>query len=280
VDAHLGSSAKRLMAWLAPMAAGVLAQCFYGISAPDPRQYALVTNTMQLEADSMYRALGSRVSDAVEAADTSFRSAAAIDFAWYRTDSLRDTTWGDPANYFADYERFSEVQRDTANYAFGTFLVRGPALGTYGCGDAVTLGVTISRTSDIDNPNYESSWPRADLLSSFVFAGTSDEWSGACFLFDGTVPDRQYVFIHVLVHELGHLRAGLTHVAENPEYHGGQGVTPKPPRWDVMYKNINNSDLKYKYPYFDFLDDTCPNPVGLRTRTCRDNLCNWRSVTR
>lgn len=89
--------------------------------------------------------------------------------------------------------------------------------------------------------------------------------------------DKQTLLIHSFTHELGHQRAGLTHTDQFPQFHSGQGTPPTaPPRWDVMYSDLNNTDLRYKLPIFDKLSG---GPYANSQASCQDNPYQWRSIT-
>ena len=107
--------------------------------------------------------------------------------------------------------------------------------------------------------------------------GLSDAFAASCRAADNAVINPQILLIHVLAHELGHQRAGLTHIDQFPQFHAGQGTPPtRPPRYDVMYANANSSELRYKLPVFDRLSG---GPFANSQATCQDNLYHWRSIT-
>lgn len=125
------------------------------------------------------------------------------------------------------------------------------------------VGVSLAGTNTIS----------ADPLqrATFLFVDRIDwTYNNSCYQAYTTQYDN--VFLHLLIHELGHQRAGLTHPDEagNNVYH--QGNYPASPRVDVMWSNVATNDLRYYFPVFDQYSGATPVCNGL---TCASNLhCN------
>jgi hypothetical protein len=255
--------------------------CGFGIQTGDPEPpLQTVTNEIETFAESgelpsvidfdLYKA---RINDAFGTAD-------AINFTWRVTrDNLSIANWpdlDDPETYegnlpfYRDYARLYRNSTD-ATSPFGVFFVTGPAFfEQLDCGKSYALGISTSGATNVNNvpadPKDRFTFifvQRVEILHSF-----------ACYLDpDGFSYPRDVVFTHLITHELGHQRAGLTHSNVYPSFH--KGSVPGR-RVDVMSSILRRSEFEYTVPVFDRFPDFSP---FCNTETCVNNLHCRRNVT-
>lgn len=258
------------------------------IPEPTPVQFPPILNSLEyaIQADEA-TTMAERLDDAVASANDAFANAAAITFnaAFVSNAPVNNQTWPNPdktdPNYYGDnwptwYQQFIQNNRD-ASRAFGVYFVTAPPYSNAICTGKKFLGVTTPDSKY--NPNWSTGAPTAGMRGSLIFVALVDAFAQSCQGYQTPTIDKQTLLIHVLTHELGHQRAGLTHTDEQPQFHSGQGFGPTtPPRWDVMHSNPAAvcCELKYKTPIFDRLDG---GPFTNSQTTCQDNLYQWRSIT-
>lgn len=247
--------------------------CFVSCQQPPPSDRVnldLETNTLEYAGESY--ALGligqSRLDDLKQSVNEAFTQPAAITFEWHGTNlylsppSLPYPSGQTAITAYIDYAR---INRDPA-YTFGIFFITGPVPQQGAC-DPKVLGVAINSPAGIAPPNEISNADNR-YHATWIFVQDLENWTSFC-----TTKDRQNYLTHVVTHEMGHERAGLTHTdAFLGSYHTGQGNIPTPPRWDVMYSDFSQSffqtELDNRIPIFDQV----PGGPFLGHLTCQDNL--------
>jgi hypothetical protein len=227
--------------------------------------------------------LGNRLEDYITNVNLSFGQADAIAFLWIPiTTNLSGGFWpdvDDPYNgqfnrqTYIDFARTHRNQGGNSN-PFGTFFITGPSMANTQCDVPHTLGMSTGI------PGFPNSIPTdARDRFTYVFVDRVEQlhnFSG-CFRRPGSQQNypKDNVYVHLITHEVGHQRAGLTHADDpaNQNYHQGFDPPANSGRLDVMISNLYSPNLDNSWGMFDQF----PFPSSA-TNSCANNLHRLRVV--
>jgi len=216
---------------------------------------------------------GDRYIDLLYAPNISFAHAAAVSWIWMasnlntRAPIVGDTLapWPVPDVPPRFYDAYASEYRNAQDFhAFGAFFVSHLESNGSGCPPGLSITGGYSSTAGQNQVPAEER-----LRYTFIFAPDLQALAASCQYSERTL------MYAVFTHELGHQRAGLTHVEEFPNYHNG---TLPQGRVDIMHRVLSLDDItRYEFHFFDELP-LPPFIIG-DEESCNYNLYNWRSIT-
>jgi len=177
--------------------------------------------------------------------------------------------WPDDFTYQSVYQNYANTYHDAATYPWVVFYVNHYASNpTTGPCPSIQVGTTNPASPNVAEPD-------ATRRSSFIFV--TDIWLVEKTLCSPAATDQQFEneMIHLVTHEYGHQRAGLTNNSgtNGTLYHTGSVPTG---RQDVMVVGASYAELwGYADPVFDA---TGVETAGAHS-TCRGNLLSNRLVS-